>query len=67
MQISIRKKAVVLSLMLLATSPAWAEWVKVYETSNGDTFYIEPATIRKDGNLRKVWVLISLKKSLTNA
>ena len=60
-QTSIRAKAIVLALMLLVTGPALAEWVGVSET-NDATIYIDPATIRKDGNFRKVWVLMDFKK-----
>jgi hypothetical protein len=35
--------------------PAWAEWAKIGETKDG-TFYLDSATIRKDGNLRRVSV-----------
>ncbi len=35
--------------------PAWAEWANIGETGEG-TFYLDPATIRKDGNLRRVSV-----------
>lgn len=62
MHTSIRKQAIALSLMLLATSPAWAEWVEIGSSSGGKTYYIDPATIRKDGNLRKVWALTNYKK-----
>jgi hypothetical protein len=47
--------------LLLASSGAWAEWVKVTETE-GSVFYIDPATIRNEGNVRKVWVLQDLKQ-----
>lgn len=40
--------------LLLASSGAWAEWMGVSKTDKA-VFYIDPATIRKDGNLRKVW------------
>ena len=48
-------------LLTLAATPAWAEWVKVSET-DGNFFYIDPATIRRDGNLRKVWTINDLKQ-----
>ena len=41
-------------LLTLAAAPAWAVWVKVGETDDA-FFYIDLATIRRDGNLRKVW------------
>lgn len=43
-------------LLTLVAAPAWAEWVKVGVANDGRfTFYIDPDSIRKDGNLRKVW------------
>jgi len=55
MQTTVNKKALLLSALLLVTSSAWAEWVKVASDTDGYTVYIDPAIIRKDGNLRKVW------------
>lgn len=46
--------------LLLASSGAWAEWVRVYETSSAN-FYYDPATVRKLGNSRIVWVLMDSK------
>lgn len=43
-----------LCLLALVAVPAWAEWEKVSE-SDDTTFYIDPATVRKSGNFRKVW------------
>lgn len=48
-------------LLALAAAPAWAEWVKVSEHTES-FFYIDPATIRRDGNLRRVWEIQDLKK-----
>ena len=48
-------------LLTLSTSLAWAEWVKVSVTDEHTT-YIDPATIRKDGNLRKVWTIQDRKQ-----
>lgn len=41
------------SLALVATS-ACAEWAKVAESGDA-MFYIDPATVRTNGNLRQVW------------
>jgi hypothetical protein len=54
MQTTVTKKTIMLSLLLLASGAACAEWV-VAAGTNEYTVYIDPATIRKDGNLRKVW------------
>lgn len=47
--------------LYLVAAPAWAEWVKV-AASDTSTFYIDPASIRKNGNLRKVWGITDLKQ-----
>ena len=61
MQTSIRAKAIVLSLMLLTMSPAWADWVNTDSTDDA-TYYMDPATVRKDGNLRSAWTLQDYKE-----
>ena len=48
-------------LLTLAAAPAWAEWVKVSENVRS-VYYIDPATIRRDGNLRRVWEIEDLKE-----
>lgn len=53
------KKLLLVGLMMLAGS-AWAEWVKYSETDR-TTFYYDPATIRKDGHIRRVWQLEDLR------
>lgn len=54
------KKLFLVCLMMLAGS-AWAEWVVFGETDTA-TSYFDPATIRKDGNMRRVWELQDLRK-----
>lgn len=54
-------KILLLTLILLATGSAWAEWVRVDETHIA-SMYIDPSTIRRDGNFRKVWELQDLKQ-----
>jgi hypothetical protein len=58
------KKLCLVGLMMLAGS-AWAEWV-VYQKSEKVTQYYEPATIVKNGNMRQVWQLQNLSRSLQN-
>lgn len=53
-------KPLLLSL-LLCSSGARAEWLYYGETDNS-TFYIDLATIRKEGNLRRVWEVLDLKQ-----
>ena len=47
--------------LLLGTGSAWAEWVWVAGSDAVDK-YIDPSTIRKDGNLVKVWEINNLKQ-----
>ena len=47
-------------LLFLSSSPAYAEWVKVGE-SDESTIYSDPDTIRSKGNLVKVWSLYDYK------
>jgi len=54
------KKLFLVCLMMLAGS-AWAKWV-MYEGSEEATFYFDPATIRKDGNMRRVWSVSNLRE-----
>ena len=46
-------------LLILVTAPASAEWVKMGEPDEG-VYYLDPATISKDRNLRRVSELIDL-------
>ena len=55
-------KRILLTALLLTTTPmVWAGWVE-FGKSDGATFYIDPLTIRKEGNLRRVWQLLELEK-----
>ena len=52
----------VLSLLLaLAAVPAWGSWFRVVEGAEGD-IYIDPSTVRWDGDLRIVWTVQDLKQ-----
>lgn len=48
--------------LLFVSGSAWAEWVKTAVNPNGDAYYIDPSTLGKDVNLRRVWSVIDLKK-----
>lgn len=45
---------------LLATGPVAAEWVNV-GTFGDNSLFIDPTTVRKDGDFRKVWGIQDLK------
>jgi hypothetical protein len=65
MQISLNRKTLLLSLLLLATGSACAEWEKV-STTAGSTFYVDRATLRKDGNLSRMWSIQDLNQRHKN-
>jgi hypothetical protein len=55
-------KKTILTLLLAAMSAgAMAEWVQYAETEQ-IVYYIDAATIRRDGNFRKVWLVQDLKQ-----
>jgi hypothetical protein len=47
-------------VLLLLTTPAWAEWTRVDVNEDSDA-YIDLATIGRRGNIVKVWVLFDYK------
>ena len=47
--------------MLLASGNLWAAWELVSE-SDGMGFFIDPSSIRKEGELRKVQTMTNLKQ-----
>jgi len=59
-------KKIILSVLMAAMSTgAMAEWVG-YAESKTTAFYLDPATIRKDDNFRKVWSVQDLKQRHKN-
>lgn len=61
LQREIAMRKVLCILLTLVAAPAWAEWVHLEANETGN-FYIDPVTIRKDGNMRRVWGLLDLKQ-----
>lgn len=49
-------KKLLLTLAMLVTCSAWADWVQV-TASDVNRYYIDPTTIRKMGWLRRIWTL----------
>jgi hypothetical protein len=47
---------------MLVASPVWAGWTHVTQDVDENSFSIDFATLRKDGNLRKVWQKVELAK-----
>ena len=48
-------------LMLAATSTALAAWVKATEDDD-IVHYLDPSTLRRNGNMRQVWIVQDFKK-----
>ena len=48
-----------IALQVLSSIPAYAEWVAIgySESLGGYTVYVDPTTIRRKGDLVKVWAL----------
>jgi hypothetical protein len=57
-----------ITLLVLMSAPAYAEWVKVATGDNGNvTTYADPDTIRRKGDLVKMWSLVDSKTIRTVA
>ena len=56
-------KHCLLALVMLIASPAWAGWTFVTKDLEDNSFFVDFDTLRKDGNLRKVWQMIDLSTS----
>ena len=56
-----------LTLLVLSSVPAYAEWVTIaYSDSlGGYTTYADPGTLRRKGNLVKIWSLVRLQGGTT--
>jgi hypothetical protein len=48
--------------LLFVSGSAFAEWRFITVNSNNDSVYIDPNTIRKDGNMRTYWWKAEYKK-----
>ena len=58
----IRLLFIALTLLILSSSPAYAEWVKVSDSDEaGKTVYVDLATIRRTSNLVKMWQFYDYK------
>ena len=59
-------KELLIAMFLIATSSAWAEWVKIGESDGVDN-YMDPASINMDDNLRRVWQIYDFKQRDKNS
>jgi hypothetical protein len=50
------------TLLVLSSEPAYAEWMKIGDGDEaGKTVYVDPATIRRNSNLVKMWQFYDYK------
>ena len=54
-------RVILMLLLIVVSSSAMAEWDKVATDVNGDTYYADFDTIRKSGNMVKMWVMEDLR------
>ncbi len=58
------KKAILALVLVAVSSGAWAQqWVEVSANESGTVFYVDPTTIKKNGNLRRYWTVHNLAKA----
>jgi hypothetical protein len=60
-----RKRLFLITLLLLSSGPAYAEWVsvdaKIEEGLTVYTVYVDRDTIRRNGDVVKLWVMMDFK------
>jgi surface-adhesin protein E len=47
-----------IALMLLSNDVAYAEWILLTTDGKGNAVYTDPETVRRNGNLVNIWVLL---------
>ena len=55
-----------ITLLLLSSGPVFAEWVAVEETPGLRTVYVDLDTIRREGNLVTLWLLMDFQSMQGN-
>ncbi len=62
-----RYAVIMIPLLLLSSGPAHAEWVLIDKTDDGMSTYVDTATIRRKGELVKMWIMYDFKNVQTDA
>ena len=60
-------RLLLLTLFLLSSATAYAEWVSIRVSQSGTTTYVDRDTIHRTGDLVKMWELNDYKATHTNA
>ena len=61
------KRLLLITLLVLSSGPAYAEWMSLGASDSGTTVYADTATIRREGDLVKMSVLFDFKTMQTKA
>jgi hypothetical protein len=59
------KQMLLITLLVLSSGPACAEWMSLGASDAGTTVYADPTTKNRDGDLVKMWVLFDFKTAQT--
>ena len=54
-------RLLLITLLVLSSGPAYAEWVLIDENDRGMSTYVDPDTIRRKGDLVKIWQMFDEK------
>jgi hypothetical protein len=54
-------RLLLITLLMLSSGPAVADWMSLGESDSGTTVYADLATMRPEAGLVKVWVLFDFK------
>ena len=60
-------RLLLITLLVLSSGPAYAEWVLVTASEDGTNIYVDLATIRRKGDLVRMWELIDYKTTQTSS
>lgn len=56
------KHLLITSLLSLFCFAAHAEWIEITKSVTGDTYYVDPATKKRKGNIVRMWDFVVLAK-----
>lgn len=56
-----RKLLIGLALSVMATA-ASAEWIQISKSVSGNTYYVDPATKKRKGNIVRMWDFVVFAK-----
>lgn len=59
-------RAALILLLAAMSNGAWAEWIFISESIGDDKSYIDPQTIKRDGDFRRAWVVTDYKAKRKN-